>query len=150
MYNPYISWCRQYFPNATPVVDSFHVIQWIIRKLENYIRDLIKKYRKRDRDIYISNGGQIDEHTRIPLSREVYLLQKYRWIILANQNSITYHSDLRMDPHLHCMMNTFDYEDSLFSLIHNYENFVILKNSMSNLTRGMLENPWMPGSNWIS
>jgi transposase len=116
MYNPYISWCRQYFPNATPVVDSFHVIQWIIRKLENYIRDLIKKFRKRDRDIYISNGGQIDEHTRIPLSREVYLLQKYRWIILANQNSITYHSDLRMDPHLHCMMNTFDYEDSLFSI----------------------------------
>ena len=49
MYNPYISWCRQYFPNATPVVDSFHVIQWIIRKLENYIRDLIKKFRKRDR-----------------------------------------------------------------------------------------------------
>lgn len=116
MYNPYICWVGKYFPNAVPVVDSFHVIQWATHKIDMYIRTLIKNLKKRDRENYILNGGIIDEHTYIPPSREVYLLQNYRWLILANQSNITYHSDLRMDTHLHCMMNTYDYEDSLFMI----------------------------------
>ena len=114
MYNPYIQWVGKYFPNAVPVVDSFHVIQWIIHKLDMYIRNLIKHYKHRDREVYVANGGIITENTYIPPSREVYLLQKYRWLILANQSTIIYHSDLRMDTRLRCMMNTYDYEDSLF------------------------------------
>ena len=114
MYNPYIQWVGKYFPNAVPVVDAFHVIQWIIHKIDMYIRNLIKHYKHRDREAYIANGGIITENTTIPLSREVYLLQKYRWLILSNQSNIIYHTDLRMDTRLRCMMNTFDYEDSLF------------------------------------
>ena len=116
MYNPYINWVNRYFPNAVSVVDSFHVIQWITHKIDNHIRALIKHFKARDREAYITNGGIIDEHTYIPVSREVYLLQKYRWLILANNSSITYHTDLRMDSHLHCMMNTYDYEDCLFMI----------------------------------
>lgn len=78
MYNPYINWVNRYFPNAVSVVVSFHVIQWIIHKLDLYIRDLIKSFKKRDRDAYITGDGIIDEHTFIPPSQEVYLLQKYR------------------------------------------------------------------------
>ena len=51
MYNQYITYVDKYFPNAVPVVDSFHVIQWIIRKVDNYIRLLLKKYRQRDREL---------------------------------------------------------------------------------------------------
>ena len=116
MYNPYIRYVDKYFPNAVSVVDSFHVIQWITHKIDMYIRNLIKDFKKRDREIYISNGGIIDEHTYIPASREVYLLQKYKWLILANQSSITYHNELRMDTKLRCLMNTYDYEDYLFTI----------------------------------
>ena len=116
MYNPYIQWVSKYFPNAVPVVDAFHVIQWIIHKIDMYIRNLIKQFKHRDREAYIASGGIITENTTIPLSREVYLLQKYRWLILSNQSNIIYHTDLRMDTRLHCMMNTFDYEDSLFMI----------------------------------
>lgn len=116
MYNPYIQWVGKYFPNAVPVVDSFHVIQWITHKIDNFIRELLRNYKKRDREAFIAAGGTIDRNTTIPLSREVYLLQKYRWLILSNQSSITYHPDPRMDYHFHCMMNTYDYEDSLFSI----------------------------------
>ena len=127
MYNPYINWVNRYFPNAVSVVDSFHVIQWITHKLDLYIRELIKNFKKRDRDAYTANGGIIDEHTFIPASREVYLLQKYRWLILANHSSITYHSDLRMDTRLHCLMNTYDYEDSLFMIDPNLRELRDLK-----------------------
>ena len=127
MYNPYIQWVGKYFPNAVSVVDSFHVIQWITHKIDMYIRNLIKSFKKRDRENFIANGGIITEHTYIPPSREVYLLQKYRWLILANRSSIFYHTDLRMDTHLHCMMNTYDYEDSLFMIDPNLRELRDLK-----------------------
>ena len=127
MYNPYIQWVGKYFPNAVSVVNSFHVIQWITHKIDLYIRNLIKTYKHRDREIFVSNGGIITEHTYIPQSREVYLLQKYRWLILSNHSSIIYHTDLRMDSHLHCMMNTYDYEDSLFMIDPNLRELRDLK-----------------------
>lgn len=127
MYNPYIQWVGRYFPNAVSVVDSFHVIQWITHKIDMYIRNLIKSFKKRDRENFIANGGIITEHTYITPSRKVYLLQKYRWLILANRSSIFYHTDLRMDTHLHCMMNTYDYEDSLFMIDPNLRELRDLK-----------------------
>ena len=127
MYNPYIQWVGRYFPNAVSVVDSFHVIQWITHKIDMYIRNLIKSFKKRDRENFVANGRIITEHTYIPPSREVYLLQKYRWLILANRSSIFYHTDLRMDTHLHCMMNTYDYEDSLFMIDPNLRELRDLK-----------------------
>ena len=51
MYNQYIDYVDKYFPNAVSVVDSFHVIQWIIRMIDNYIRQLLEKFRQRDREL---------------------------------------------------------------------------------------------------
>ena len=116
MYNPYIAYVEKYFPNATPVVDSFHVIQWIVRMIDNYIRALIKKLKQRDREYFFKLNPDIQPPFSIPPSDEVYLLQKYRWLILANQSNIKYHSDPRVDSHFHVLMNTFDYEDALFRI----------------------------------
>jgi len=127
MYNPYINYVEKYFPNAVPVVDSFHVIQWILNKIDRYIRALIKKYKQRDREQYEKKFPTKEIPATLPLSREVYLLQKYRWIILANGSNITYHSELRMDKHLHCLMNTYDYEDSLFRIDSNLRQLRDLK-----------------------
>lgn len=116
MYNQYISYVDKYFPNAVAVVDSFHVIQWIIRMIDNYIRQLLKKYRQRDRERQEQLSEEHGRPISLPMSDEVYLLQKYRWLILSNQSNIHYHSDVRMDSHFHVLMNTYDYEDALFRL----------------------------------
>ena len=127
MYNPYISYVEKYFPNAVPVVDSFHVLQWIIRSIDNYIRQLIKKYRQRDREYQDKLSYEQQRPVSLPPSNEVYLLQKYRWLILTNQSNILYHSDPRMDPHFHALMNTYDYEDALFRIDPNLQAFRDLK-----------------------
>ena len=62
-----------------------------------------------------------------PVSDEVYILQKYRWLILSNQSNILYHSDLRMDPHFHVLMNTYDYESWLFRIAPNLKDYRDLK-----------------------
>ncbi|MCR5753839.1 MAG: transposase [Acetatifactor sp.] len=97
-------------------VDSFHVIQWIVRLIDNYIRVLIKKFKQRDREEFLRQHPEIQPPFSIPLSNEVYLLQKYRWIILSNQSNIKYHNDPRMDNHFRALMNTYDYEDALFRI----------------------------------
>ena len=127
MYNPYIRYVDKYFPNAVPVVDSFHVIQWITHSIDMYMRKLIKKYKQRDRELYQQKWHPIEMPSYIPPSREVYLLQKYRWLILANESSIIYHSDPRMDPHFHCLMNTYDYQDALFQIDPNLQELRDLK-----------------------
>ena len=127
MYNQYITYVDKYFPNAVPVVDSFHVIQWIIRKVDNYIRQLLKKYRQRDRELQEKLSRQQQKTVSFPVSDEVYMLQKYRWLILSNQSNILYHSDLRMDPHFHVLMNTYDYESWLFRISPNLKDYRDLK-----------------------
>ena len=127
MYNPYLTFVDKYFPNAVPVVDSFHVIQWITRAIDQYIRQLIKKFRQRDRELEEQLSREHLKPVSLPLSDELYLLQKYRWLILSNQSNIRYHSDLRMDSHFRCLMNTYDYEYALFNVDPVLEEFRDLK-----------------------
>ena len=75
MYNQYISYVDKYFPNAVPVVDSFHVIQWIIRKIDNHIRQLLKKYRQRDRELQDKLSQQQQKPVSLPVSHEVYMFK---------------------------------------------------------------------------
>ena len=88
MYNPYIAYVDKYFPNAVPVVDSFHVIQWITHSLDNYIRSLEKHFRQRDRERQEQRSAELGRPITLPESDELYMLRKYRWIILMNQDSI--------------------------------------------------------------
>ena len=127
MYNQYIDYVDKYFPNAVSVVDSFHVIQWIIRMIDNYIRQLLKKFRQRDRELEEQLSYEEQRPISLPPSEEVYLLQKYRWLVLSNQSNIKYHSDPRMDSHFRCLMNTYDYEDALFRIDPKLKDFRDLK-----------------------
>ena len=141
MYNQYISYVDKYFPNAVPVVDSFHVIQWITRMIDNYIRQLLKKFRQRDRELEDQLSYEYQKPVSLPPSDEVYLLQKYRWLILSSQSNIKYHSDPRMDSHFHCLMNTFDYEDSLFRIDPKLKDFRDLKETYLQFNTRNAGNP---------
>lgn len=116
MYNPYISYVDNYFPNAISVVDSFHVMQWIIRKLDLFIRALLKEFKERDRrkeeELSASKGHPVS----LPLSHEVYLLQNYRWLLLKNQAEINYDLPRKKDFHFGCMMDIYAYEERFFGI----------------------------------
>ena len=127
MYNPYLAYVGKYFPNAVSVVDSFHVIQWITRAIDNYIRSLLKDFRQRDRERQEQLSEERGYEISLPPSDEVYLLQKYRWLILSNQSNIHYHTEPRMDQHFRCLMNTFDYEDALFRIDSKLKDYRDLK-----------------------
>ena len=100
MYNQYINYVDKYFPNAVPVVDSFHVIQWITRLIDNHLRQLLKKFRARDKEREDQLSFELQQPVSLPPSDEVYLLRKYRWLVLSSQSNIKYHTDPRIDPKL--------------------------------------------------
>ena len=127
MYNPYISFVDKYFPNAVPVVDSFHVIQWVVHAIDMYIRQLERKYRQRDRELQEERSAAAGRPVRLPESDEMYMLRKYRWLVLSNRENIVYRAELRMDPHFHRLMNTYDYESQLFRIDPRLETLRDLK-----------------------
>ena len=127
MYNPYISFVDKYFPNAVPVVDSFHVVQWVIHAIDMYIRQLGRKYRQRDKELQEERSAAAGRPVRLPESDEMYMLRKYRWLVLSNRENIVYRAELRMDPHFHRLMNTYDYESLLFRIDPRLETLRDLK-----------------------
>ena len=121
MYRPYQDYVKEYFPNATPVVDSFHVIKLINSKFLAYIRSVIRKYDQADRDRH--ERLEQEFHRQIPFShsRDYLLLKRYNWMLLKNGRDLKYYSQPTMNYQLGRMMNTFDYMDWLLKLDSSFE-----------------------------
>lgn len=121
MYNPYINYTKRYFPNSIAIIDSFHVISWLIHYIIIHINSLKKEFQNRDRkefkeklirenkpydDIYINDN--------LPVSKEVYLLHHYRWLLLQNRDNINYRIERKYNRKFKMYLNTYDYEKMFF------------------------------------
>ena len=127
MYNPYLSYVKRYFPNAVSVVDSFHVMQWLIHSLDIFLRSLQKEYKAQDesrKQIHYSKYGY---KKRTPISDEVYILKKYRWLLLSNQDNLEYRLEPRYNKHFRYFINTFGYEEKFLALHPYIKDFRDLK-----------------------
>ena len=78
-YNPYINYTKRYFPESIVIIDSFHVVSWLLKLIGQYIKAVKKKYQERDKANYINflkeHNRINDEETlrKLPVSKEVYL-----------------------------------------------------------------------------
>lgn len=130
MYNPYINYTKRYFPNSIAIVDSFHVVAWLTRKIRYYINNVKKKFQARDyklyEETYKRNNRPIDSKN-IPVSKEVYLLNNFKWLILENVDNIDYQHELRYNHKLKAYLNTYDYEKMFFQLDDKFMDIRRLK-----------------------
>lgn len=96
MYKPYIAYAGTVFRNATAVVDSFHVISWLLNKINLYINNVKKRYQELDaKKLAEKNYATNRDHNTIRESNEVVLLKRYRWVLLKNMDKINYSSQYR-------------------------------------------------------
>lgn len=116
MYKPFINYASKYFPNAVVAVDSFHVTQWIINEIHKYIKSLTKKYTKRDEERHAEKESR--EHRKLIMrqSDEVYMLKKFSWLVLKNQEDVDYDQKITVDKHFKYFMSIYDKELALFKL----------------------------------
>lgn len=117
MYNPYIAYVNKYFHNAISVVDSFHVISWLLHNIDLFLRSLLKSFRERDRK-YAEKAALNNNFNsnRIVVSDEVYLLEHYKWLILKNESNITRSSRSRWDPHFRYYISIYAIEEKFMDI----------------------------------
>lgn len=128
MYAPYQNYVNKYFPNAVPIVDSFHVIKLITQKLNAYLVKLKRRFRDRDLRELEEKQKRVNYKLFLKESKELYLLRTKRWIILSNQDSINYSAKAYRDSHFHnAYMYVADYEREMFLMDPHLENLRELK-----------------------
>lgn len=127
-YAPYFTLCEKYFPNAIQILDSFHVVQIIIRTFNAYINVYLKKYQEKDRErLKQLNHDTHRENKTIEESTEVILLRNYRWLLLKNNDDIEYSEIPRYQKLLKMHLTTDRIEKMLFALNPNFETMRDLK-----------------------
>ena len=127
-YKNYLDKIPDYFPNAVSILDSFHVTKVIIGYLNDYIRQLTKKFKQRDERTWEERAKELNrEKIKGQYSQEVILLQKYKWVLLKNYDDIQhdlyhhYHKDLKMH------LTTHQVEDMFFKIDPRLKKLHFLK-----------------------
>lgn len=118
MYNPYLDYVNKYFPRAISIVDSFHVLQWLLRKIDNFLRSLLRQYKEIDREKAEAKAKELHrQEISIKRSDEVYLLEHHKWVMLKNTSNIDYSLVSHWNNHFRYYINT-DQLEERFLKIH--------------------------------
>ena len=116
MYRPYHSFVDVYFPNAISVIDSFHVVKMINHHLHKYLLKLIRKYRDIDELRHYELEQRLGRKVEFTSSREYYLLKKFEWIILKNNDDIRYSSEAKYNRKLRRYITIGEIESMIFDI----------------------------------
>lgn len=128
MYDPYINYTSSYFPNAKAITDSFHVLQWLLRLINNYINEVKKRYQALDRKrLEVKNYNSNMDNQTIKESDEIYILKNAKWVLLSNPKN-WYYYELRYNYRLDKMMDTYKWEKAFLDLDPNFRTIRYLKN----------------------
>lgn len=128
MYGPYLNLPDKYFNNAKCIVDSFHVVSFLIRSINNYINEVLKRYQaidnKKRKEKNIANNTS---YKTIKDSDEVKLLKNYRFFLLKNRDEIEYSVYRHFRRRFGAYLNTSELEKSFMSLDDKFETIRDLK-----------------------
>ena len=116
MYRPYHSFVDVYFPNAISVIDSFHVVKMINHHLHKYLLKLIRKYRDIDELRHYELEQRLGRKVEFTSSREYYLLKKFEWIILKNNDDIRSSSEAKYNRKLRRYITIGEIESMIFDI----------------------------------
>lgn len=122
MYNPYTNFASRYFKYALTIVDSFHVISWLINELNKYIYRIRKRFSEQNKaELDEKNYRTNKNYKTTRKSKEMYILDKYRWVLLKNRDNIKYSTNKFYDGFLFEYLDTYDIEKKFLSLDKNFE-----------------------------
>ena len=141
MYNPYIKYTNRYFRNAKPICDSFHVLQWLLVLIGRYINDVKKRYQERDRKALEAKNQNSNKFIEKEAdSDEVFILKKAKWVLLENQDNVTY-----IGPHyvykLGRTVDTYQWEDLFLNLDSNFRRIKFLKDVYETFNNEYINDP---------
>lgn len=136
-YGPYQNLCERFFPNAQPILDSFHVVKYINQKLILYVNELLKRYRKKqEKEREEKNEMSNTDFKTLKDSQEIVLLRDYRWVILKNKNDISYSYKRHYQKKLYMYLDTYQVEKMFFDIDPSLKKMRDLKELYITFNRG--------------
>ena len=128
MYDPYVNYTKNYFRNARPITDSFHVVKWILRLIRIYINQVKKRYQERDRKaLEKKNHDNNSSIEKTKDSREVYILKNADWVLLKNEKNFTDYNGRKWNHFLNQYMDRYDWEREFMALDPNFNKIKLYK-----------------------
>lgn len=128
MYKPYIRYTKRYFPNAIPIVDSFHVVQLINSKIQTILNEVRRKLKhEQEKKLEQRNYRHNSAWKSIKESDELYILRKYSWVILKNKDDIKYSFNRSYNKRLRKALDTYEIEQLFFDLDPRFRKMRDLK-----------------------
>ena len=128
MYGPYLDFPDNYFHKAKCIVDSFHVVSFLTRSINNYINKVLKKYQQIDNERRKERNYRTNSaYKTIKDSDEVKLLKNYRFFLLRNKDEIEYDSYRVFRKRFAAYYSTYELESKFMALDPNFERIRDLK-----------------------
>ncbi len=128
MISCYINYVTRYFPNAQAIVDGFHVKKWILDRLNTYYRSVLKRYKDIENAELKRNNFLFNiSFKSIKHSREVNILQDFKFILFENVANIDYTADPSYNFHLGQYLDTFQKEKMFMDLDPHFPTLRALK-----------------------
>ena len=142
MYKPYYYYIRRYFPNAKAVVDCFHVVKWINDRIRSYLNQVRRIYKKRDEQLLNSKNLMNNRNNKsIKSSREVYILSKFKWVLLEKRANIDYTADPRWDFFLKQYLDTYQKEKMFLEIDDRFSRLRDLKEQYFSFNGEAINDP---------
>ncbi len=122
MHTSHMQYPTACFPNALVILDSFHVSKFLLFMLNNYISQVCKRYKEKDKKaLDIKNNDNNRDNKSIKPSKEITLLTHYKWVILKNNGDMNY----SFKRHYHSLLgqyaDTYTIEKMFLQLDKNFE-----------------------------
>lgn len=136
-YKPYMEYVPRFFPNASSILDSFHVMSFINHQLNIYLNDLIRSKREKLKKEWLRNHPHLGPRDFSPSdTKEIILLRDYRWVLLKNERDINrsyrryYHPKLKMNVDTSTIENMFFEIDPRLKRMHGLKEDYVSFNHM--------------------
>ena len=122
MYGPYLNFPINYFYKSQCIVDSFHVVSFLIRSINDYINKVLKKYQQLDDKKRQEKNYQTNRNYKsIKDSDEVKLLKNYRFFLLKNKDDIEYNPYRIYRKRFAAYYSSYELEKKFMALDDNFE-----------------------------
>ncbi|MBQ9036145.1 MAG: transposase [Erysipelotrichaceae bacterium] len=117
-----------------------------ISKLDSYIYNLTKQFRERDLKLLEEKNLKTNrEYKSIKTSKEVYILSKFKWVLLEKQSDIDYSTERKWCPFLTEYLDTFQKEKMFLDLDPHFLRLRELKEMYHTFDNDSKQNPEYAG-----
>ena len=141
MNDSFIEYTSIYLKQSVNIIDSFHVIKWIIGRIRSYIGSVKRKYLRQDAQRLEEYNQKYNVHRKsIKPCKETYFLTHFNWVMLSNNDDLEYYGRKEYKA-LGQYLDTEDIKKQYFEINPNFKKIHELKEKYIKFNQEYINRP---------